>query len=831
MVISPDLLREIYAQLQNSFAGHPFINIHPSKGDPPEQYDIVYRLNAYHKDKQNNIYKGAEQRILVTIPIGFPHFPPSCKPKSPIFHPDFDPAAICIGDFWHPQRSLAELIIYLGRLLNGESYSKENTFNEEAALWYLAHANNFPLQDIKWQSNDLPASPSPPSDTSVAVDTLEDADLQDGFDFTAFPDNLDELNGSDDDTALAHENKIDLSHLYLLERQHNFFQLKKSIELLERQDEDTAELLQTATDNIRQAKKLHKEAKKLEQDGDATGALRSYTDIEFQVADFPGISNDTRRVRQTLEKLSGEVVAEVEISTEPEAARRDVPPARSQDTVNSSKRKSKGIHFFKNPKAGLSRGKPIGKNLIGLFIFGFLLFGAIGYYKWHASRALQLIKDSLYNCEAAIAQGSFAEADQLCREVTKISQPSFLLNSNNLAALQDKANAILQSESMRQGLQGKTLYQGRYLASSDVKLLQQFDEHATTAAKMFAAEQWRQAIDAYGRLQEMAKTSRLFSEQQQKEIAQKLSAAQFRMYVQEGQTALGKRQYHEAQQAFEHAQQMLPALAGDDRDKFGVAIAQGLMAVQFETHKTDAEKFFSQADWHNAIDSYKQALTTARQSSTESAALAEIELKKNRALLYTTIEHGNNAFSNGNWNEAAASFRQAMKILQKNSDILTPTDLQNSINKLAKLTLQTLILQFREQARVHIENSNLSAAKKTYEQAIDAINKSNFTDKQEFIADKEEFAGNIRELERDIYRRDKQDYLMHNYQKIFLTNYPTAEKENLSNPVVTLHKDTPDHLIYRMQCTEHNTGSRPSALVMFYSLNKKNGQWQLYTEP
>ena len=144
MAIESQQLRNISKEIDEHFGSHISIFVTPVKGDPPNQYEVTYNLPGMARD-DNGIVKTTTHKIEISIPFGFPHFPPSCKPKSETFHPDFDQAAICLGDFWHQDRTLPELITHIGRMIDGEFYSTENAFNEEAAVWFNEHQEELPF--------------------------------------------------------------------------------------------------------------------------------------------------------------------------------------------------------------------------------------------------------------------------------------------------------------------------------------------------------------------------------------------------------------------------------------------------------------------------------------------------------------------------------------------------------------------------------------------------------------------------------------------------------------------------------------------------------------
>ncbi|MBT8355577.1 MAG: hypothetical protein KJO60_13695, partial [Desulfofustis sp.] len=181
MAIATEQLEAIYQEITQTFSDDPRITVVPVDGNPPEKYEVTYNIEGLQKTDEGAVEKAESHTIAISIPFGYPHFPPSCKPKSPIFHPDFDPAAICIGDFWEMNRSIGDLISHIGDMISGAHYSTTNAFNEEAAQWY---AENYPSGDSdqdKVLITDEQDSISP--SLSLATDEdftslLEDADEQ-----------------------------------------------------------------------------------------------------------------------------------------------------------------------------------------------------------------------------------------------------------------------------------------------------------------------------------------------------------------------------------------------------------------------------------------------------------------------------------------------------------------------------------------------------------------------------------------------------------------------------------------------------------------------------
>ena len=93
MNLGTQQLSEIYNALMEQFAGDPTVRVQAVGGIPPEQYEIYYDILCTSKSENGSIEITRGHAISLSIPFGYPHFPPSCRPISNTFHPDFDDAA------------------------------------------------------------------------------------------------------------------------------------------------------------------------------------------------------------------------------------------------------------------------------------------------------------------------------------------------------------------------------------------------------------------------------------------------------------------------------------------------------------------------------------------------------------------------------------------------------------------------------------------------------------------------------------------------------------------------------------------------------------------
>jgi len=138
-------LQSDYEKIRQRFDGWPLIRIAGTEGMPPEHYWIAYHIRGLQVLEGGAIQERQEHLIEVNLPLGYPKRMPHCKMLTPIFHPNFDPARICIGDFWAASEGLEDVLIRIGRMIAYQEYNTKSPLNGLAAKWAAEHAHLLPV--------------------------------------------------------------------------------------------------------------------------------------------------------------------------------------------------------------------------------------------------------------------------------------------------------------------------------------------------------------------------------------------------------------------------------------------------------------------------------------------------------------------------------------------------------------------------------------------------------------------------------------------------------------------------------------------------------------
>jgi ubiquitin-protein ligase len=846
MSLANDHLGEIHRQIGEIFAAHPFISVETSKGQSPDQYTISYAIAGLCKNEQGEVKTRREHSVELTIPFGFPHFPPSCKPKTEIFHPDFDPAAICLGNFWETNPSLPELIIHIGRMINGEEFTTTNSFNEEAAEWYTRNREKFPLALIEWGSTTAKGGAT--SAGKRDLDTLDDTDLEEDFDYLSLENDEDDDDGrgSAFPEVLAGP-AIDFDQLRLLKKKRNFYALFELTEDLLETSGVAGGAARQAKEEIKRAEKLHHRAKELEDDGKADQALRLFEEIAATVSDFPGIEADVRRMKQAaalLQELSPAAFdagldSDEEFSNgfdSPAAASR--PGSHRQGTAAKQK-KEKGRKETLETGNGAAGGQTSTslkrqgrRNLLPILAVMLIAgAGAGGAYLYYSLlNQLEAAESSYADCETSFAADEFSAADTSCREARQLLTTIPLLKRDRVRQLQTDIDRILLSEELKQGLAGMVLVDGRYLAKNQAEFLLLLDQEIHAADALFQAEQWAEASEKYRILTSEARRNGHVDAELLTKLDNRQQTAAVMVALNRLETAIDTGKWPEAVQINEEANALLALLPAGEQRRHREKLANLEKMRAFGESFERAETLFAASDWDNAAAAYRQAQDLAAELPEVTAeTLVTIQERLQRTEMYTTISRGNDAFARGAWSEAITAYQEAADLLEKHQDILSTTDSAASRSKLGRIILQAAIIKNRQDAANALQNNDLHGARQSYQSILESIAVSDFANEEEFAATKAEFNTALETLDKQIALGEKENYLKERFRELFVANYPATTPDNLINPQVTLSKETATQLIFRMQCTESGRG-RPLTLVMYYAYDKGQKNWRLYTD-
>lgn len=139
-------LRNDLAKVRELVDRSEFIRIVKTEGDPPEKYIIRYTCRGVESvsgSGQPN-YRALHD-VSIYLHAEYPYKQPQLKWMTPIFHPNIHvTGAVCIGAWW-PAKTLDELLLTLGEMVQYKNYEPRDPMNSKAASWALQHKSLFPV--------------------------------------------------------------------------------------------------------------------------------------------------------------------------------------------------------------------------------------------------------------------------------------------------------------------------------------------------------------------------------------------------------------------------------------------------------------------------------------------------------------------------------------------------------------------------------------------------------------------------------------------------------------------------------------------------------------
>jgi ubiquitin-protein ligase len=153
--------------LTSRLADWPLIQITGTAGMPPEIYRFTYNLRGLYVAPSGEILERQIHMLEVNLSLGYPRRAPQCRMLTPVFHPNFDDAMVCIGDFWAASEGLDDLIIRIGRMITYQEYNTKSPLNGLAAKWAAQNATLLPID-----SRNISPPAAQPVDAASAVEAV-----------------------------------------------------------------------------------------------------------------------------------------------------------------------------------------------------------------------------------------------------------------------------------------------------------------------------------------------------------------------------------------------------------------------------------------------------------------------------------------------------------------------------------------------------------------------------------------------------------------------------------------------------------------------------------
>lgn len=794
MAMGSQQLAEDYTQLKDLLELYPNISLLKADGQPPDNYEIEFNLRGYIKDADNAVTVGKNHIVRVSLPFGYPHFAPIAKPLTPIFHPDFDPAAIRIADQWQKNPSLPDLVLHIGEMISGNIYSLNDPFNQEAADWYKAHQDRLPLDSLSLADIE---------ETDIELDSLVD-------------DTFASL-GLESDDFLAPERTVspsDVAHIRELVAQNMIFTANKLLADMPASADfpDREEIQQNIGKVLRKTDQLFKLAEQLEDMAKFDEALEVVDNLLAIAADAPGAEALRVRVQQSFQLAQGMGLSAAKETVTAHRAEPVAPvlpppppPTKSHPKVRIV---GKSIPY-----------KPI---LIGI-LFLALCIGAISLY-FKDQNALSQAQANLLKGQLLIDKRQFDAALETLESAKSVLSDLTILRFRK-NALDKEITALISSSELQEGLKGRILYQGEYISTDKATAQDELSVLVEQAQSLAGQNKIADALTLYRQSLKFATERNLLP--QQEAIREAIQSLELQHTLSVAERAEQSKNWDEAAEAYRKALTLSTNIKslGTMSD-----ITHRMTAATFRHELDQSKKAFTQSQWKETIRFLEQAQEAINSNPNVVTDKERQDLHKLlvNARFYLTLSNAREAYQNKNWEQAINEYQTALNLLSSEPDS-AETMLDESLSKIEKTLLLVKIAQVQDQVLV-AEGKGDGAGVLTQSKEIQRmIRASKFAEDPSMKAVLQKVNERIDKQQELIAQNEKIQWLEEHFEEIFRANYPTFRGSKLSQPKAVFAKKIGSKSIYTLTCVERSQGSS-SKLELHYMFDAGTGKWAVYSE-
>jgi ubiquitin-protein ligase/DNA-directed RNA polymerase subunit RPC12/RpoP len=138
-------LQAEWQQMQAAFSNFPLVRVAAVNGQPPELYQIEYNVTGLVRGASGEPILCLQHVAEIRLTRDYPRQSPVCRMLTPIFHPNIEPAMICVGDHWTAGERLVDLVLRIAEMIAYQAYNIKSPLDGEAAMWADLKKSRLPI--------------------------------------------------------------------------------------------------------------------------------------------------------------------------------------------------------------------------------------------------------------------------------------------------------------------------------------------------------------------------------------------------------------------------------------------------------------------------------------------------------------------------------------------------------------------------------------------------------------------------------------------------------------------------------------------------------------
>jgi len=139
-------LQSEYERVRSLSDKRGLFSIAHTEGEPPYAYVFQFTCRGIAQVVDDVPVYSDQHQVALTLTQTYPTTAPLMEWLTPVFHPNIreDGQNVCIGT-WYPAKTLDQLVLMLGEMIQYRNYASHDPLNLEASLWAMQHKELFPV--------------------------------------------------------------------------------------------------------------------------------------------------------------------------------------------------------------------------------------------------------------------------------------------------------------------------------------------------------------------------------------------------------------------------------------------------------------------------------------------------------------------------------------------------------------------------------------------------------------------------------------------------------------------------------------------------------------
>ncbi|CAK8720225.1 Ubiquitin-conjugating enzyme [Candidatus Electrothrix gigas] len=782
MTSETDQLANDFEEVNTRLAEYPQIHLAETEGDPPATYEVEYRLNGLARQEDGSIGQNKRHRLRINLPFGYPHFPPTVKPLTPLFHPDIDPDAVRIALYWQKNPSLAALIIHIGEIICGQTFNLEEPFNQEAADWYSDNAADFPLDEVRQGEPE-------DEDFEEAVDpglSLEIDSSEEGLD-----EKIEEIKHHIDRNEIVTADKL--------------------LAALSSSSPQAKQLEKIVASTLAKRDALFQKLEVLENEDRFADAYNIFKKIQKIAVDTPALSDVGQRLQQSQAMLDA--------FSQPEpTAGIEEPPAADKEKKKKKAAKKAPVKQKAKParaKEAIRRSieLPIKKILAGILLLA-TVGGCTMLYSNSMEKLLKIEQDWIeIKYKRTTTTEHFKEkrieAEKLLSRLKSIYVPGI-----GKKELKTEIENYLNSPEFKKGEAGDVEYKGIALPPLVIRLLEPLDKKINRADAIAQKGAFTKALTLYQQIFVAAKNAKPdalapHSAIANAELDKRIKAVQEKMLdiKEQADQEEQRAKYKQVEEQYQQAKNFFQELKNRD------------------VHPTDPQDGTDiRNQWRECISrlEHVEDLLNKTPAINSRERQHEVQSLLAYAHLYEELEIARQAYQQGNFSLAIKEYEKALGLLKQNRSLLDAIYKDATVKVGQTILVLNVSLELREAVEAE-NNNNLRQSLRHYKNILRILRTSAVGIDDSLKQLRQYIRSKVDEQSLQAAKSSNQEWWKKNYQRIFKKEFPSTRVSLLSKPRIYFIKVQNGRLLYTIRCSEKGI-----TLELNYQYNMATGKWSPY---